>query len=210
MVRVSDVENLRGGKVRITLDDGRHFLLLRSAYLDRPLEPGQEVDPAEYADWVLHRQYRSALDLAVSMLAARACSRGEIERKLRLKDYSPETVEKVLYKLESNHLLDDRAFADQWARYRAGMKYGPHRISQELRRKGVSSEDAETALDSVPESDQLESAVALAEKALRRGKADEDPRKARQRILAAIVRRGYGWDIARKAVDSVLSDPEET
>ncbi len=209
MVQVSNVEKLRGQKIKITFEDGSSYLLLRSMYLDRPLEAGDEVDPKEYAQWVLTRQYRSALDKAVAMLAVRACSKGEIRQKLRRIGFSEETADMVIYKLEKNHLLNDEEFAAQWVQYRSGQKYGPRRISQELRIKGVSAEEAESALEEVPEEAQLENAVRLARKALQRAKAGEDPRKTRQKILASIVRRGYSWDLARQAVDQVLNADDE-
>ena len=210
MVRVSEIEMLRGRRVKITLDNGDTYLLLKSIWQDRPLEINQAVDAAEYAEWVLQRQYRSALDKAVAMLAQRPCSRGEIEKKLKTVGYSVDTVEMVLFKLDSNGLLNDAEFADQWARYRAGQKLGPRRIARELRyQKGLSPEDTENAILALPEEDQLEAAVSLARKAMNRVKPGEDIRKTRQRILSALVRRGYDWDMARQAVDQVLGNEEE-
>ena len=209
MVEVLEVEKMRGGRVRVVLDNGDRYVLLRSALLDRPLQAGQEVDPAEFSHWVTLRQYRPALDRAVALLAARACSRGEIEQKLRRAGYCPEAVEMVITKLDINDLLDDQAFADQWAASRASQKYGPRRIAQELKMKGVSAEETQSALDSLSDEDQLSAAVRLAEKALSRSRTGEDPRKARQRALGMIVRRGYDWDIARQAVDRVLGEEEE-
>lgn len=206
MVRVNEVESVRGRRVRIVLDNGDKYLLLRSAYQDRPLEVGEEVNPEEFAQWVLKRQYRSALDKAVAMLAARACSKGEIEQKLSRTGYSPETIEMVIYKLEKNNLLNDQEFADQWVQYRAGQKYGPRRISQELRRKGVSAEETENALEEISEEQQLENAVLLARKGLARAGAEDDFRKIRQKVLAALVRRGYDWDTARQAVDRAAKE----
>ena len=208
MVQVSEIEQVRGRRVKITLDDGSHYLLLRSMYQERPLEIGEAVDPKEYAQWVMTRQYRSALDKAVAMLAVRACSRGEIEQKLRRIGYAPDTIEMVIYKLEKNELINDQEFADQWAQYRAGQKYGPRRISQELRMKGVSAEEAESALAEILEEDQIIDAAVLARKSLQRAKAGEDPRKTRQRAMAAIVRRGYDWDTARQAIETVMGEEE--
>ena len=205
MAVVNEIEQVRGHRVRITLDDGSRFVLLKSAFQERPLETGQELDAAEYADWVLKKQYRSALDKAVAMLAVRACSRGEISQKLRGIGYSPETIEMVLYKLESNDLLNDREFARQWADHRASRKYGPRRIQQELRAKGVSAEETEEALQDISEEDQLENALALARKSLKHAPG-EDARKVRQRAMGAIVRRGYSWDLARQAVDTVSEE----
>ena len=208
MVRVSEIEKVRG-RIRVVLDDGSEYLLLKSMLLERPLKVNDELDPEEFASWVTRRQYRSALEKAVSFLAVRACSKGEIAQKLRRIGYSPETVEMVLYKLDREGFLNDRDFADQWARYRTGQKYGPRRIAQELKRKGVSGEEVESALENLPEEEQLEDAVEIARKALKRAKPGEDPRKTREKMAAAIVRRGYGWDLARQACDKVLTDEEE-
>ena len=208
-VLVSEVETLKGRRVRILLDNGDQYTLLRSSYTERPLQPGDPVDPQEYASWVLLRQYRSALDRAVAMLAVRPCSKGEIEQKLRRTGYSADTVEMVLTKLASNDLLNDQEFAGLWAQYRAGQKYGPRRILQELKQKGVSAEDMSQALEELPEEDLQETAVQLAAKGLRRARAGEDPRKTRQRVLAALVRRGFSWEQARIALEWAGSSPEE-
>ena len=209
MVRVSKVEQVRGRRVRIILDDDTAYLLLRSAYQERQLLEGDLVDPAVFSQWVLTRQYRSALDKAVSMLAVRACSKGEISQKLRRIGYAQETIEMVLYKLEKEGFLDDSAFAAQWTSYRADQKYGPRRIAQELRFKGVGTEETESAISEISEDQQLDSAVLLARKALRRCDADEDARKKRQKITGAIVRRGFSWDLARQACDRVLGESDE-
>lgn len=208
-VLVSEVETLKGRRVRILLDNGDQYTLLRSSYTERPLQPGDPVDPQEYASWVLLRQYRSALDKAVAMLAVRPCSKGEIEQKLRRTGYSADTVEMVLTKLASNDLLNDQEFAGLWAQYRAGQKYGPRRILQELKQKGVSAEDMSQALEELPEEDLQETAIQLAAKGLRRARAGEDPRKTRQRVMAALVRRGFSWEQARIALERALSGSED-
>ena len=205
MVEVISVESQRG-RYKIALDNGERYTLTRALYQERPVQPGEEIDEKEYAQWVLVHQYRSALERAVAMLAARACSRGEISRKLKNAGYAQNTVEMVLYKLEKHQLLDDRAFAEQWARYRSGQKYGPRRIAQELRQKGVSAEETEAAMEQTDKEAQSEQALALARKGFARRRPEEDARKTFQRVAMGIVRRGYDWDIARDACEQVMSE----
>lgn len=209
MVQVTAVEFLRPNKVRIVLDDGTRYQLLKSVYEERPLEIGNTLDPREFAQWVLKRQYRSALEKAVSLLAQRAHSREEIRKKLTASGYSSETVDIILYKLDRHHLLDDRDFAGQFSRSKAGRLYGPHRISRELRFRGVSEEDSESALSEISEEQQRRDTLLLAEKALRRMKPGEESRKAMEKAIASIVRRGYDWELAREAVRQVFiqNDP---
>lgn len=194
------------GKYRITINDADDVLVPSSLMKERPIKEGQQLDLEEYDNWLMVRQYRFALDRAVGYLAARARSKREIEQKLLQAGYRPCTVEMVIYKLQRENLLDDSDFARQWVESRQHHKLGRSRIAQELRRKGVSQEDAEDAMSIIEDEDQLSGAVALATKAAARIKPDEDIRKATNRIAAMLARRGYSWDIAKEAIRQAVSD----
>lgn len=188
------------GRYRISLDSGECITVPGSLLRERPLREGDALDLDEYDNWLMVRQYRYALDRAVGYLAARDHSRHEIEQKLTQAGYRPCTVEMVLYKLEKEHLLNDASFARQWVEARSTRRLGKNRIAQELRRKGVSAEEAEEALSAIDEEDQLSGAIALAEKAIARAKPGEDPRKTASRVAGMLARRGYSWDIAKEAI----------
>lgn len=194
------------GRYRVTINEAEDVMVPVSLMRERPLKEGQPLDLREYDNWLMVRQYRFALDRAVGYLAARARSKREIEQKLLQAGYRPCTVEMVIYKLERENLLDDADFARQWVEARSTRKLGRSRIAQELRRKGVSQEEAEEALSIIEDDDQLSGAVALAEKAAARIKPGEDPRKAASRIAGMLARRGYSWDIAKEAIRLALSD----
>lgn len=191
---------------RVTINGDTDVMIPGSLFRERRLEEGQPIDLEELDEWLMVRQYRHALDRAVAALAARAHSRHELEAKLLRAGYRPNTVEMVLYKLEKEGLLDDGDFARQWVEVRANRRLGRSRIAQELRHKGIDAEQAETALEALDEDDQLAGAVALVEKALRRDRPDEDPRKTANRILAMLARRGYGYDVARKALETAQAE----
>lgn len=194
------------GRYRVTVSESEDFLVPVSLMRERPLNEGQELDVEEYDNWLMIRQYRHALDRAVGYLAARARSKREIEQKLQQCGYRPCTVEMVLYKLEREGLLDDADFARQWVESRSTHKLGRSRIAQELRRKGISADEAEEALSAIDDEDQLSGAVFLTEKAAARIRPGEDPRKAGNRILAMLARRGYSWDVAKEALRRVMDD----
>ena len=197
------------GRYRVTVSESDEFLVPVSLMRERPLQEGQPLDIEEYDNWLMLRQYRHALDRAVAYLASRARSRHEVETKLLQAGYRPCTVEMVLYKLEREKILDDADFAQQWVEARAGRKLGRSRIAQELRRKGVSAEEAEAALEQIDDDDQLAGAIALAEKAAARIKPDEEPRKAINRIHAMLARRGYSWDVCKEAVRQAMGEDED-
>lgn len=195
-------------KFRVTVNGDTDLLVPGKIFRERPLNEGESIDLEEYDNWLMVRQYRQALDRAVAALASRAHSKHELEQKLLRAGYRPCTVEMVLYKLETEGFLDDADFAQQWVEARTTRKLGTRRIAQELWHKGVSADEAEAALAQVDEDEQLAAAVSLVEKALARAKPGEDPRKTANRITGMLARRGYGWDIARQALEQAMTDLE--
>lgn len=206
MALIRSIENDKG-RVTITLEDGTHWKILRSILVERPLQEGQELDPDEYEAWLAPRQYRSALKKAVDALALRPCSTGEIRKGLERIGYSHTTVDRVLARLASEHLLDDAAFARQWAESRA-RKYGSYRIRQELRMKGIDPDVIDEVLDGFSFDDQLSLAISIVQKGFRAAKAGEDPRKTSQRILASLNRKGFPYDLAKEALTRCMEEDE--
>lgn len=197
------------GRYRVSVSSADEFLVPVSLMRERPLTVGQPFDIEEYDNWLMLRQYRHALDRAVAYLASRARSRHEVESKLLQAGYRPCTVEMVLYKLQRERILDDADFARQWVEARSARKLGRSRIAQELRRKGVSADEAEEALEAIDEDDQLAGAVALAEKAVARIRPGEDSRKAANHILAMLARRGYSWELSKRALRQAMDGADE-
>ena len=194
------------GHFRLALASGEVVVVGAELFRERPFDEGDMIDLEEYDQWLLPRQYRAALDRAVGLLALRAHARGEIEAKLRQAHFRPAVIEMVLYKLEREGLLDDADFSREWAEARARRRLGPRRIAQELRMKGVAQEEIDAALQGFDEEEQLEAAVALARKGFARGKAGEDPRKAQQRVAAMLARKGYDWEVVRRAVEAARDE----
>ena len=182
---ITAVERSKKGAV-VTLNGEEKIFVSRALLIEREFAEDQALQRDELAQWLLPRQYPEALNLAVSLLAQRARSSGEIQKKLRDKFYLPETIEMVLYKLEKEHFLNDEAFA---------MEYAAALIQQALE-----SLDAEEADDA---------ALVLARKLLRRYERESDPRKAMQKLLMAMARRGYGFEEARAAAQRAIQEPED-
>ncbi len=189
-----------GRHYRLTIG-GETIRIHEDIFLERPLSPGDEVDPEEYDNWLLVRQYRPALAYALNLLARRAFAEQELNRRIRRVGYRPLTADLVCHKLKKTGILDDADFARQWTEGQIGRKIGSRRIALELQKKGVSREQAEEALGAVDSGEEFRMAVSLAERGLRRGKPGEDPRKTSQRVLAMLSRRGYDFEISRKALN---------
>lgn len=206
---IEKIERVRG-RFHITLDSNESYVLNYEQLSMLNIREGEEVDPAAFREKIKVIQYRPALNKAVSMLALRPCSKLEIEKGLLRNHVIPETIELVLYKLEKEKLLNDRDFAFQWVRSRAGKKYGKKRLAYELKNKGISSRDIEDAIESLEEDhDFLQSATDLALKKLQTAKPDEDRRKIYNKVVSMLVRKGYDFDTANKAFHEAQNSIED-
>lgn len=204
MDKVEALRKTRQGFVAVW-ESGETVRLSAADLRALPLSVGDNKDPATYRHSLLLRQYPEALNRAVGLLAVRARSRQEIEKRLVERGYLLDTVEMVLFKLEQENLLSDEAFAKAWAESRAARGLGKARLRQELRVKGVETGVADDALNALDDGDMEKQAKALAEKLLRRLRGEPQP-DARRKALAAMQRRGYSYGEASRALNAAFTD----
>lgn len=206
---VTAVEASKKGAL-VTVNHGQEVLYIsRENWLERRFAEGDEIDLEELHQWLLPRQYPEALNYAVSLLALRGRSTGELRKKLLERHYMDDTADMVIYKLEKERFVDDEAFAQDYAAQLSRRKLGKKRILMELRHKGIPQDMAEEAIAALDEDETADGAVELARKLLKKYSREEDARKAMQKLLAAMARRGYGFDEARQAVETAMTSPEE-
>ncbi len=158
---------------------------------------------------------------ALRYLQTRERSPLEVRERLRRYGYGEDLVGEVTAWLEQIGLLDQARFARALAAARLNAGWSRRRIQAELAGKGVTSPEAEEALDAVesagmtareggpggdgPEGDQDDEdalLVALVQRRFGR-QLVEDPEVGQRRALAFLVRRGHGWERARRVISSV-------
>ena len=149
---------------------------------------------------------KSCHERALGLLAVRPRSRRELERRLLAAGFEPDEVLDVLTRLERVGLVDDEAFARQYAEQRFGSrKEGSRAVARGLRAAGIASSLAEAVSQDAPE-DEEERAADLARSRASR-LAGVAPEKAFARLSSLLMRRGYGPEIARSAARKALEIP---
>lgn len=192
------------GRVQIIINGDQTFWMSLKSFLEKSFTVGDPIDIIEFKQWLLAQQYSTALNNAVSLLAIRARSRMEILKKLQEKGYMEKTIELVMYKLEKENLLNDDAFARDWANARMHHQIGKTRILAELRQKGIPNQIAQQILAELPTEEIGRQAVQFATKMLRRYSRELDSRKAMQKVLSAMSRHGYSYHEASKAIEEAV------
>ena len=90
---------------------------------------------------------KSAIEIAVGLLARREHSVLEISRKLQQRGFDEATIVDAVDKLQANNLLSDERFTETYINMRKHRGYGPLRIEQELRERGVDATLIDDLLD---------------------------------------------------------------
>ncbi len=148
-----------------------------------------------------------AKEVCLRLLTDRARSRAELADRLAAKGFSAEVAGRALDRLAEVGLIDDAAFAEQWVHSRHTFSgKGKKALAQELRRKGVAPEDAESALAGISAEDEHERATELVRRKLRTVPRDLDREKTIRRLVGMLARRGYNQSTAFTVVKAELAD----
>ena len=107
--------------------------------------------------------------------------------------------------LEDLGAVDDAAYAGVIARHYGTMGYGPARVCQELRRRGIGRDLWEDALAQLPPAEEAIEQFLRAK--CKRGAPD---RAACKRLSDALLRRGFSWQDIRPALSRLGEElPED-
>lgn len=181
------------------------------------LRVGDETDEAALEGLERQDLVWKAREAAYSLLAYRARTRVELQRRLRRKGFPDDVIETCVASLIDKGYVDDEAFAESFVRDRVRLRpRGPRRLVQELRAKGVDPAVAEPVVEEVFEAEdvsEVELARAAATKWARSHLGTEAPqgaarRKSRERLYRYLARRGFAGDAVRTAMNEVFDDAD--
>jgi SOS response regulatory protein OraA/RecX len=150
-----------------------------------------------------------ARTIVLRQLTAAPRSRHQLSEALAKRDVPADVADRVLDRFTEVGLIDDAAYAEMLVRSRHSERGLSRRaLALELRRKGVSPEDSEVALDQVDDEDEEQAARALARKKLRSTRGLEREVRLR-RAYGALGRKGYGGALVSKVVREELAAEED-
>jgi len=194
-VRLSALEpEARSGGVRVHVD-GRPFGTVGAADVTAlGLERDGSLSEKTLADLAQRAEAFSARVVALRMLAARALSATEVQRRLLRKGHSKASADLAVQGLLEAGLINDNEFARHYARTRARrQRFGPRRLVADLKRMGVKDQVALTAVTEALAEDGLDAGDMLREAAARKVRSLQgiDTDTARRRLRAYLLRRGF-------------------
>lgn len=134
-------------------------------------------------------QQNSAINYLLYLLSKREYSEAQLRQKLKLKEYELEEIEQAIARAKESNWQSDERFCASYVRYRALQGYGPRRLRQELRQKGVKDWLITQQLDEC-EIDWFE----LAERVFEKKRPTSWDLKAKQKMWRYMVSHGFSND----------------
>ncbi|MEO0557571.1 MAG: RecX family transcriptional regulator [Bacteroidota bacterium] len=197
-------------RASVFLDDAFAFGLAVDLVIDAGLRKGMPLSAMRQRELLVRQETFAAKAAALRYVSHRARTTDEVRRSLLQKGFAEPIVEDTVADLDRLGLLDDAAYARQYAASRFnGPGYGPARIRQDLIRRGVGRRDIDDALDALADTEDLGAeAREQAAKKWRSLASEADGRKRQKKTMDYLVRRGFGFDVARQAVEGLAEDED--
>ncbi len=164
------------------------------------LREGCELDAAALDSLQADSETRRAKDKALGYLSLRSYGSQELYQKLCLK-FDEHSSAAAVAEMHRLGLLDDVAFARARARHLAGQNRSAREIEHRLRALGLGEQEIALAMEEV--APQSEGACLAVVNRHYRAKLAAGQR---EKVLAALARRGFSYSEARAAVNSVLDE----
>lgn len=151
------------------------------------------------------RLHELALFYVGKFATTRAKLKSYLNRKLRERGWEeegPPNVERLVERLSASGLVDDASYALSKSRSLSERGYGAARVRQTLRAAGIDEDDGQAARELA--ADEAASAALRFARRKRIGPFAESmlDRAAREKALAAMIRAGHGFEIAKALVNA--------
>ena len=186
--------------------DGRFCCgLTLEATVKNRLKVGQIITAERLAEIQLESEKNTAFDKALTHISATQKTEKQVRDFLQGKGYLPAVVDYVVEKMRSYNFLNDGLYAEVYAESVSKRK-GRKLIRMELRGKGISDEEIDLALESLPEEREEEAAKVLLEKYMRGKVCDKT---TLQKACRYLLGKGYDYEIVKGALSAFGMDEEE-
>lgn len=152
-----------------------------------------------------HKSYtlNEALQKLMHFCAYRDRSQKEVEDKLNDMNMIPDAKENIIIRLMQEDFLNEERFARSFVRGKFRIKkWGRIKITQELKKRGISSPIIKLGLSEIEESNYIKTLYELAKKKLRLIK-EPNSFKKKKKLADHLLRKGYESSLVFDCVNEI-------
>ncbi len=196
-MRIEEVKKSerKKGRFLVRLEDGDILRVTEDELLRFGLRAGLELDGEVLEAVRASVKASSARAAAANMIGSRALSKKELTKRLIKKGNDEADAQAAADWLEDIGAVNDAGYAASLVRHYGGKGYGPARVKEELRRRGVDRELWDEAMEEMPEAAEI-----LDQLIRKKCRGDlSDPRE-KKRVSNGLLRRGFGWSDVKAAM----------
>lgn len=178
--------------------------------LKEKLEVGRKLSEEEIKHLIETSDRQKILDKVFNFLSFRPRSQKEARDFLAKKKVDTEEIAGILKYLGERKYLNDEEFARWWIEQRMAFRpSGWHLLKMELRQKGVAEEIIE-GIRNLPAGEAGNEAGIMGKEPARKVAEKKwkvlgrlPPQEAREKLAAALARRGFDWDTIKEVIDEI-------
>ncbi|WP_163971026.1 recombination regulator RecX [Oceanobacillus halotolerans] len=203
----------RKNRYNIFLDDGHGekygFSVEEDVLIEFNLRKGLSLDQAMIQQLEQRDTFHKAYALAINYLSYRMRTKKELYDYLVKKEVDDEHIPKIMDRLEQEHLLDDRQFAEAFVQTRIQTSSkGPLLIKKELIEKGVAASIADNAIQSYSYETQLAKAEKWVTKKLNHRKKDSFQNQI-QKLQTTLMQKGFSQDVMKEVTSDLYDEKDD-
>ncbi|WP_367924901.1 regulatory protein RecX [uncultured Ruthenibacterium sp.] len=200
---IGSIRETRRGRYAL-FDEEERFLFSvdDETFVKNHIREGMTLDAAALAELQRQSDTRRAKEKALGYLSLRDYSSGELYQKL-CRVFDEHSAAAAVAEMNRLDLLDDERFARSRVAWLVGQNKSVREIRYQLEQKGLDREMIERVLTEL-EPNEFEACCALIRKSYLRKLANGE----REKVLAALARRGFAYGTAREALECCFEELE--
>ena len=192
---VKSIRREKGHAARIEFDGGESILLDLDIVTEKCIHEGDTLEDHRIKEYRSESEYVRAKSRALWLLDRYTYTERRLYEKLKAARFGDEASARAIARLKELGLLDDKALAARYAEECAARGISKREAYAKLLQKGLRSSDIKAALENTvfDQADQLHTLIER--KYARRLAAGE-----RDKVFAALVRKGFSYSAVREAL----------
>lgn len=195
-------------RINVYIDDEFDFSLSAEIVYKENLAPKQVIDIEKLTRLSREDEFMKCKNSALKIVERSYKTEKEIFNKLIAKEYSKESINRVIEFLIEYNLINDRNYVKMYVKDKLKSQ-GKNKIKYNLKRKGISDELINEELSKIDYDDSKDGAIILAQKKYNElQRRESDKYKLSQKLYRFLISKGYNYDLASDVMKEVIKRDE--
>lgn len=194
---ITKIEKQKKSKNRLNIyiNEEYAFSIHEEVFIAKRLYKDMIVDEMRLEELLLEEEKNKVWNKALKYLSYRPRTKFEVRNYLIEQDYNNDLIDSTINRLEINNYINDKIYVNQFIEQRiTANPKGKKFIAYELKNKGISSTDIDSALEKIDYKIEYKMAISLAEKKINQLNKQEWF-AVKVKLGNYLQRKGFSYDI---------------